>query len=336
MGSLFLGMIVSASAACSSTATTPPVAEDAATPEPTTTVPPAPSNEAGPPADAAPTSDVPRGQIVVSTAGGLLLVGTGGAAPLAPTTVVEAGASSNIDPSFLADGRILYAQQSAAGLSRVGSIQVIRPDGTERTPLVTFPAEGTNNSTRSPVVGADGRVYFLRGVVDTDGIRAKIMVVDATGGTAQVFASLPDGCESTLLTAAPGGRKLLLRMLAQGCRAGFALLTPGPTAVTLDVVEAPTTATLGFDETGTKLWALEAIGGQATLKRASFDLVPEGTEAKLAYTGILPARLQGVGPRALVWFGESSAAVAVSDASATTSELGKGEDWAMATFRPVP
>jgi len=331
--------LVFAAPACSSSTTPQEEDVDAATPIPTgttTATTPVPGDTDAA-LDSAVPAALPKGQIVFSSVGAIKLVGIGGAQPTTAKVLVEANGAENYMPSFLPDGRVVYARFIGTGFSRTTSLRAVTADGSGDSELVAFPAEGTLNATNSPVAASDGRIYFVRAVADTDGIRAKVMSVPSTGGVATDFVSLPPDCESTLLTASSGGTRLLVRYSNTRCSApGFALLTPSAPTGQIETQGAPPGANFGFDETGNRLWLVAGgVGNSGYLQKVALDGKPEGEPATISMTS-LPLRIQGIGPSSMFFFGSSVGLVRVSGTSATLSELPEADGSEGANFRATP
>jgi hypothetical protein len=333
--------LVFAAPACSSSNTPQEEDVDAATPIPTgttTATTPVPGDTDAA-LDSAVPAALPKGQIVFSSFGAIKLVGIGGAQPTTAKVLVEANGAGNYEnfmPSFLPDGRVVYARFIGTGFSRTTSLRAVSADGSGDSELVAFPAEGSFNATNSPVAASDGRIYFVRGVGDTDGIRAKVMSVPSTGGVATDFVSLPPDCESLLLTASSGGNRLLVRYSNTRCSApGFALLTPSAPPGQIVTESAPKSSAIGFDETGSRLWIVAGTTTDASLQKVDLEGKPDGVEAKISIAS-LPARIQGIGPSSMFFFGSPVGLVRVSGTSATLSELPEADGSEGANFRATP
>jgi hypothetical protein len=325
--------------ACSGSKSDTSPEDDAGSPSPTTPIPTtAPTTE--PPdagSDTATPSKLPRGQVVLTTGDSVKLVGLGGAPPATASTIVPADASTFRDPSFMADGRVLYVRAMGTGLSLTHEIHVVKDDGTADNTVTTIAAEGTDNIVGSPVEGFDGRIYFLRAVVDTGGASTRLMTVPVTGGSAQEVVKLPDTCASELMTISPDRKSLLVRTTPSCNGSGFAVIPVGTTVSNVFIEALPASSNVGFDATSAKLWFLSGQGGVLRLVRGDTEGRPDGQEVTLeGYTGKLPARVTPTGASSVLFFGTPVTHVDVSASGATFMTVTAGEDASMGAFRPAP
>lgn len=326
--------------ACSGSPNDTPAEDDASVPSPTTTPTPTTPPTTEPP-DASPDgttpTPAPKGQIVITTGDTIKLVGLGGAAPATAATIVPADAATFRDPSFLADGRVVYVRARGTGVSRSHEIHVVKEDGTGDTSIATLAPEGTDNIVGSPVEGFDGRIYFLRAVVDTSGASTRLMTVPATGGAPQDVVKMPDTCASELMTVSPDRKSLLVRTTPSCTNSGYALIPVGTAPPNVFIELLPASSNVGFDATSGKLWFVSGQGGILRLLRADTEGRPEGAEVALeGYTGKLPARISPTGPSSVLFFGTPVTHVNVSAGGATFATVPEGEGASMGAFRAAP